>query len=68
MALPRALCWASTSLSQLADGMTYYSCLDFSILKMPYYNAFLSLFQIILLVYSDSKPETDELNAKPQRR
>ena len=25
-----ALCWASTSLSQLADGMTYYSCHDFS--------------------------------------
>ena len=24
-----ALCWASTSLSQLADGMTYYSCPDF---------------------------------------
>ncbi len=22
-------CWASTSLSQLADGMTYYSCFDF---------------------------------------
>ena len=25
-----ALRWASTSLSQLADGMTYYSCPDFS--------------------------------------
>ena len=25
-----ALCWALTSLSQLADGMTYYSCHDFS--------------------------------------
>jgi hypothetical protein len=24
-----ALCWASTSLSQLADGITYYSCRDF---------------------------------------
>jgi hypothetical protein len=22
-------CWALTSLSQLADGMTYYSCFDF---------------------------------------
>ena len=25
----RHWCWASTSLSQLADGMTYYSCFDF---------------------------------------
>src|ERR1041384_6307083 len=25
-----ALCWASTLLSQLADGMTYYSCSNFS--------------------------------------
>ena len=23
-------CWASTSLSQLADGITYYSCFNFS--------------------------------------
>ena len=26
----RCLCWAHTSLSQLADGMAYYSCHDFS--------------------------------------
>ena len=26
-----ALCWAFTSLSQLADGMTYYSCPDVSV-------------------------------------
>ena len=33
-ALPRALCRASTLLSQLADGMTYYSCLDLSLLTL----------------------------------